>query len=81
MKQFVKALDKEGQCFEYLRSSFAGLSNEKLEASIFDGLQIQKMINDEDFTDSMLEEEKDAWTAFVDVVRNFFGNLLEYQKR
>ena len=32
------------------------------------------MINDEDYIDSALEEEKDAWTAFVDVVRNFLGN-------
>ena len=32
------------------------------------------MINDEDFIDSMLEEEKNPWTAFVDVVRNFLGN-------
>ena len=31
------------------------------------------MINDEDFIDSLLEEEKDAWTAF-DVVHNFPGN-------
>ena len=74
MKQFCKALDKEGQCFGYLRSSFASLSEEKLKAVIFNGPQIRKMINDEDFIDSMLEEEKDPCTAFVDVVRNFIGN-------
>ena len=74
MKQFVKAIDKKEQCFGYLRSSFAGLSEEKLKAGIFDGSQIRKMINDEDFIDSMLEEEKEAWTVFVDVVRNFLGN-------
>ena len=74
MKQFVKALNKEGQCFGYLRSSFAGLSKKKLKAGIFDGPQIRKMINIEDFIDSLLEEENDAWTAFVDVVRNFLGN-------
>ena len=74
MKQFVKAIDKVGQCFGYLWSSFAGLSEEKLKAGIFDGPQTRKMINDEDFINSILEEEKDAWTAFVDVVCNFFGN-------
>ena len=74
IKEFVKALDKEGQCFRYLRSLFAGLSKEKLKAGIFDSPQIRKMINDEDFIDSMLEEKKDAWTAFVDVVPNFLGN-------
>ena len=60
MKQFCQALDKEGQCFGYLRSSFASLSEEKLKAVIFNGPQIRKMINDEDFIDSMLEEENDA---------------------
>ena len=60
MKQFVKLLDKEGQCFGYLRSSFAGLREEKLKADIFDGSQIQKMVNGEDFIDLMSEEKKDA---------------------
>ena len=60
MKQFAKLLDKEGQCFGYLRSLFAGLSEEKLKADIFDGSQIRKMINGEDFIDLMSEEKKDA---------------------
>ena len=34
MKHFVKVLDKEGQCFRYLRSSFAGLSKGKLKAGM-----------------------------------------------
>ena len=37
MKQFVKALNKTGQCFQYILSAFPGLSNEKLKAGIFDG--------------------------------------------
>ena len=35
MKQFVKALDKEGDCFQYICKAFPGLSNEKLKAGIF----------------------------------------------
>ena len=42
MKQFVKALNKEGNCFEYFCRTFPGLSNEKLKAGIFDGPQIRK---------------------------------------
>ena len=49
MKQFVKALSKEGECFRYLRSSFVVLSEEKLKAGILDGPQIRPLINDEDF--------------------------------
>ena len=73
MKQLVKALDKEGNCFGYLRSSFPGVSEEKVKNGIFDGPQIRKMINDVKFIDSMNEEEKYEWTAFVDVVRDFLG--------
>ena len=43
MKQFVKALDKHGSCFNYIVQKFPGLSMEKLKAGIFDGLQIRKL--------------------------------------
>ena len=41
MKQFFKALDKDGDCFQYICRSFPSLSNEKLKADIFDGPQIR----------------------------------------
>jgi hypothetical protein len=37
MKQFVKALPKEGECFKYLCKKFPGLSDEKLKEGIFVG--------------------------------------------
>ena len=37
MKQFVKALDKDGNCFNYIAKTFPNLSMEKLKAGIFDG--------------------------------------------
>ena len=42
MEQFVKPLDKDGDCFQYICKSFLGksfpsLSNEKLKYGIFDG--------------------------------------------
>ena len=40
MKQLVKALDKDGDCFQYICKSFPSLSNEKLKAGIPDGPQI-----------------------------------------
>ena len=39
MKQFVKALDKDGNCFNYIAKIFPGFSIEKLKAGIFDGPQ------------------------------------------
>jgi hypothetical protein len=37
MKQFVKALQRDGNCFKYLSSKFPGLSEAKLkEAFLWD---------------------------------------------
>ena len=74
MKQFLKALNKEGACFKYICSKFPGLPIEKLKAGIFNGPQIRKLMNDHEFPSSMSKEEFYAWDAFVKVVKNFFGN-------
>ena len=74
MKQFVKALDKEGCCFKYICDAFPGLSIEKLKAGVFDGPDIRKLIRDENFVSSMTVLESNAWNAFVAVVKNFLGN-------
>ena len=74
MKQFVKALNKEGACFKYICSKFPGLAIKKLKAGIFNGPQIRKLMNDHEFPSSMSKEEFYAWDAFVKVVKNFFGN-------
>ena len=74
IKQFTKALDKDGDCFTYLYQAFLGLIIEKLKACIFDGHQIRQLIRDPVFENSMNEVELEAWKAFVLVVKNFLGN-------
>jgi hypothetical protein len=37
MKQFVKALNKDGSCTEYMMHKLPGLTMEKVRAGIFDG--------------------------------------------
>ncbi|KAI6658277.1 hypothetical protein LOD99_15546 [Oopsacas minuta] len=74
MKQFVKALNKDGTCFNYLCSVYRGLSRENLKAGIFDGPQIRKLIKDEDFASHMTGVEAATWYSFVDVVNGFLGN-------
>lgn len=74
IKQFTKALDKDGDCFTYLCQAFPGLTMEKLKAGIFDGPQIRQLIRDPEFGNSMNEVELEAWKAFVLVVKNFLGN-------
>ena len=49
MKQFVKSLEKDGDCFRYICMTFPGLPKEKLKAGVFDGPQIQKLMNDANF--------------------------------
>ena len=74
MKQFVKALPTNGQCFKFLTQKFPGITIEKIQAGVFDGPQIRKLMADEDFFDSMNEVEKRAWSAFKRVVSEFLGN-------
>ena len=74
MKQFVKALNKEGAYFKYICGEFPGLTIEKLKAGIFNEPQIRKLMNDHEFPSSMSKEEFFAGDAFVKAVKNFFGN-------
>ena len=74
MKQFVKVLPTEGNCFKYLISAFPGLSIEKIKAGVFDGPQILQLIKDEAFIGTMSELERNAWLAFKDLIKNFLGN-------
>ena len=46
MKNFVKALNKEGQAFKYLSQVIPKLSEAKLKKGIFVGPQIIKLLND-----------------------------------
>ena len=75
MKQFVKALNKGGECFAYLPKKFPGLSNEKFKEGIFDGLEISQLIKNPNFVKSMNELEKQTWNSFISVIRNFLGNI------
>ena len=46
MKQFVKAREKDSDCFQYICKSFSSLSNKKLKVGIFDGIQIRQLMRD-----------------------------------
>ena len=74
IKQFIKALDKDGDCFTNLCQSFPGLTMEKLKGGIFDGPQIRQLIRNPEFENSRNEVELEVWKAFVLVMKNFLGN-------
>ena len=73
MKQLVKALEKDGDCFKYICMKFPGLTIEKLKAEIFDGPQIRKLLNYANFCNFMNPAELSAWTAFTNVMKFFLG--------
>ena len=49
MKQFVKAVPKDGTCFMDLCDKFKHLSDIKIKEGIFVGPKIRKLIQDEIF--------------------------------
>ena len=74
MKNFVKALDRNGPAFQYLRSKFPRVSEAKIKEGIFNGPDIRELMSDRRFGAVLQGAEKVAWDAFKDVVNNFLGN-------
>ena len=74
MKQFVKALHLDGECFQHILCTFPGLSCEKIKAGVFDGPQIRALVRDQTFVRAVNDKEKAAWLSFVDIMKNFLGN-------
>lgn len=74
MTNFVKGLDKDGEAFKALQELFPNLSTAKIEAGVFNGPQIKKVLEFEHFELLLNEEEGEAWAAFKDVIAGFLGN-------
>ena len=47
MKQFVKALSLDNECYQHIVYAFPGLSYEKIKAGVFDGPQIRILVRDQ----------------------------------
>ena len=74
VKQFVKALDFEGEVFQEIRLMFPRLSEAKIKGGIFVGPHINTMLKSKNLEEKMNETEKEAWQAFRGVVDGFLGN-------
>lgn len=72
MKQFAKALSKEGKSFEHLSNTWPGIIIKKKENGIFP--DIRKLVKDPHFIESINDVELRAWTSFKSVIQNFLGN-------
>ena len=81
MKNFVKALHKNGAAFQHLSTVFPGLSADKLKEGIFIGPHIREVPKDTDFEELLNLKKLGEWEAFKSVCSGFLGNtrLPDYQ--
>ena len=74
MKNFVKALHKNGVAFRHLSTVFPGLSAAKIKEGIFVGPHIREVLKDTDFEELLNLKELRAWEAFKSVCSGYLGN-------
>ena len=77
IKQFVKALDKDGAAFKYLQNLFPELSEPKVKGDPFVEPQVKLILKFDEFLETLSAVEKDAWICFAAVVQGFLGNNKE----
>lgn len=69
MKQFFKALDKEGDCFKHLCEIFSILSTSELKVGIVVGPDVRKLLHDQEFETTMSTIiQREAWIVLMNVV-------------
>lgn len=74
MTQFVKSLDRESLAFKHLAVIFPRISKEKIKAGVFNGPQVDQLASNNDFLQKLTDDQKIAFLAMIDVIRNFLGN-------
>ena len=77
MKNFVKAMDREGSGFAFLQK-FIWRNMEKLKAGVFDSPQITELIKNSIFDEALSKAELSAWQSLKSVVTNL--QSAEYEK-
>ena len=60
MKNFLKAMEKDGEGFKCLQGKFLALSDNNLQAGIFIGPQIRALLKDRNFEKSLSVMELQA---------------------
>src|ERR1043165_8429011 len=60
VKNFVKAMNRDGEAFKYLKEKFPRLSEAKIKEGVFIGPQIRALLKDEHFHQILRGFEKNA---------------------
>ena len=77
MKNFVKAMNREGSGFDFLLEKFPWISMEKFKAGIFDATQIRELRKDPMCDEALSEAELSSWQSLKSVVTIFLGKSAE----
>ena len=72
-KNFVKALDSEGEPMKTLKNIFSRLSAAKIKEGVFVGQDTRKLMKSQQFQDALSPVELRAWNAIKKCVENFLG--------
>ena len=64
MKGFVKAMDRNGRTFLYLRQKFPLISDAKIRDRVYTGPDIRSLLRDEVFERIVTGDEQRAWHDF-----------------
>jgi hypothetical protein len=75
LRNFVKTMNKQGKCFEYLREIFREISIAELKENIFIGPQNHEIIKYDLFEHLLTITEKSAWLKFRAVCINLLGKV------
>ena len=75
IKNFVKAMDRDGSAFIFLKNKFPRISEAKLKEGLFVGPQIRELMKDTQFENQLNMQEAAACLYFKKVVTNFLGNF------
>jgi hypothetical protein len=75
MKNFVKALNRNGPEFSFLCEEFPRLSTEKIKMVVFKGPEIRQLFRDAQFDLVLSDDEKVAGNVFRHVATGCLGNV------
>jgi hypothetical protein len=72
-KQFIKALDSEGEPLKIVKNLFPTLSEGKIKEGVFVGPQLNKLMKSDAFKLALNKSELRAWDSLLETVKNFLG--------
>jgi hypothetical protein len=79
-KNFVKAMDRNGDGFQYLKLKFPILSDARIKEGIFVSPQIRELLNDEHFESVLHSLELEAWKSFKNACEHFWATTEQATK-